>query len=62
MQRPLSEHIAFLEHKSKALRAALADPDRSAAERVNLRLDIDMAERALKLFQKAFDLERQISR
>jgi hypothetical protein len=61
MQRPLSEHIAYLEHKSATLRVAIADPDRTAAERVNLRMDLDMAERALSFFRKAFDLERRIS-
>ena len=61
MQRPLSEHIAYLEHKSETLKAALADPDRTAEERVSLRTDLDMAERALTFFRKAFDLERRIS-
>ena len=61
MHRPLSEHIAYLEHKSEAIKAALNDPGRTAADRVNLRMDLDLAERALSSFRKALDLERRIS-
>jgi hypothetical protein len=62
MQRPLSEHIAYLERKVEAIRRALSDPDLGDLEKADLRLDLDMAERALAHFHKAFDLEQRVSR
>jgi hypothetical protein len=61
MQRPLREHIAYLEQKSEAIKQSLLDPDRSTSEKLQLHIDLDMAQRALGFFRKAFDLEQQIS-
>ena len=61
MLRPLSEHIAHLEQKIEAFKSALAAPALNDAERVDLRLDLDLAERALAHFRKAFELEQRLS-
>ena len=62
MQQTLQEHISHLEEKIAALKAALTDPNRSEAEKMYLRLDLDLAERALAHFRKAFDLEQRLSK
>lgn len=60
MHRSLREHITQLEQRIESLEAALADPDRTTTEKVDLRLDLEIAERALTYFRKAFELEQRI--
>lgn len=59
MERPLKEHIAFLEKRQQELR----DLDRGIlgdTERALLDSDIQSAELALSYYRKALDLERQL--
>jgi len=60
MERPLKEHIAFLEQRVQELQS---DINRNLLTKVELdRLDseIEAAELALTYYRKAFDLERQL--
>jgi len=60
MQLPLHEHISYLERRVQTLKTALADADHSAAEKMDLRIDLDLAERALSHFRRAFELEQRL--
>jgi len=61
MQRTLQEHIAHLEQRIEFFKKELGEQSRSPQERASLRVDLDIAERALVYFRKAFELERKIS-
>jgi hypothetical protein len=61
MQRSLQEHIAHLEQRIDFFKQQLKDPDHSPREHASLQIDLDIAERALVYFRKAFELERKIS-
>lgn len=62
MQRPLQEHIAFLEEKIVRLKAEANDASRSAEERYQASLDLGIAERAIVHFRQAYKLEQQVAR
>jgi len=62
MQRPLRDHIAYLEQKIALMKAQSSDPHCSHAEKGQFAIDIDIAERALVYFRKAFELEMKISK
>ncbi|HLY42469.1 MAG TPA: hypothetical protein VKR52_14740 [Terracidiphilus sp.] len=61
MQRTLAEHIAYLEQRIAALKNELENPSRTPMEKVELKIDLGIAERSLAHFQKAFALERKLS-
>lgn len=61
MKRTLQEHISSLEQKIQTLRAQCDDLARPSDERLALTVDLDLAERALEHFRKAFELEQRIS-
>ena len=60
MQQTLQEHLSNLEKKIAGIEAALREPGRSKDEKMNLRLDLDLAARALAHFRRAFDLENRL--
>jgi len=61
VDRPIKDHIAHLEQKIEQLKAKLADPHRTDAEKVVARIDLGIAERAITHYRKALELEGQIS-
>ena len=61
MQRTLHEHITSLELKIAILRAQQDDLGRTAAERYQSAIDLELAEKALATFRKAIQLEQKIS-
>jgi hypothetical protein len=61
MLRPLQEHIARLEEKIRVLSARSNDIDWTAADRFQVTVDLDLAERALDHFRKAYELEQKIN-
>ena len=60
MQLPLHEHISYLERRVQTIKAALADADHNAAGEMDLRIELDLAERALSHFRRAFELEQRL--
>jgi len=62
MQQTLQQHLSNLEKKIAGIEAALNEPGRNKDEKMDLRLDLDLAERALAHFRRAFDLESRLSR
>jgi hypothetical protein len=62
MQRPLQDHIAYLEQRIEILKAQQSDAERTAGERLQSSIDLRIAERALVHFRKAFELEQRVSR
>jgi hypothetical protein len=58
MQRSLQEHIARLEEKIIVLKKELRDPDLADYQRSERELALKNAEEALRLFRKAYELER----
>jgi 5-bromo-4-chloroindolyl phosphate hydrolysis protein len=52
MQRPLREHITFIEQKIETLKAKLASAELSETEKRYLTTDLGIAERALAHFKK----------
>ncbi|WP_109487521.1 hypothetical protein [Occallatibacter savannae] len=60
MERTLAEHICKLQGKVKALRQALKNDALSVHERLKIQIDLHIAERALDLYRKAYDLEREL--
>jgi len=61
MQRTLQEHIAFLEERIAKLEVQAIDLNRTAAERYQSSVDLSTAQSALLYFQKAYELEQDIS-
>ena len=61
MQRPLREHIAYLEEKIENIKRRSAEFDRTEAEKSEMQIDLGIAERALVHFQKAFELEQRLT-
>ena len=61
MQRPLREHIVYIEQKIETLKAKLENDQLPASEREAVVMDLGIAERALLLFRKAFELEQKLS-
>ena len=60
MDRPVREHIHFLEQRLEQLNRDIMDDARNKAERNRLEAEIRAAEMALTYFRKALELERQI--
>ena len=61
MERPLREHLAYLERKIENLKAEQNNPDRTAGERYQASIDLGIAERALVCFRQAYELEQKVS-
>jgi len=61
VERPLREHVAYLEQKIDSLKAQQSDPDRTAGERYQASIDLGIAERALIYFRQAYELEQKVS-
>jgi hypothetical protein len=59
MQRPFHEHIAYLQHKIRALESQLKEPDRTAEERSLIRADLRVAQLSLVHYQKAHEQEQR---
>ena len=62
MQRTLQDHIDVLERKVANLRVLQYDIGCTAGERHQAALDLELSEKALALFLKAFALEQRISK
>jgi len=61
MEQTLREHIGKLETKIVNLRQ-LRDADTPAFQRTEQELDLANAERALRLFHKAYEFEQRLKR
>jgi hypothetical protein len=61
MDRPLNEHIAQLELRLQTLNKELMDFARTLEERNRIESEIRVANMALDYYQKALELESQIS-
>ena len=61
MQRPVREHISYLEQKIEALGILATDPARTPVEQREAIIDLGIAERALVHFRRAIALEEEIS-
>lgn len=60
MQRPLQEHLLYLETRIEELKKKLRDNSLAKAEKETAQIDLGIAERALIHFQKAFELEQKL--
>ena len=60
MQRPLKEHVANLEEKIIVLKRELRDDSLAGFQRSEREIALSNAEEALRLFRKAYDLERRL--
>jgi hypothetical protein len=60
MDRPLKDHIAYLEQKIENLKAQHDDLDLTAGERYQAVIDLELAERALACFREARELEKKV--
>ena len=60
MQRPLHDHILYLEERVQILRAELTEPRRFARERERIESELNVAETALAHYRAAIDLEQNI--
>lgn len=62
MQSTLREHITRLEEKIVGLKRELREPGLSEYQRSEREIDLSNAEEALRLFRRAYDLERKVVR
>jgi hypothetical protein len=62
MQRTLSEHVESLDEKVETLKIQQYDPERTAAERHQASLDLELAEKALACLLTAYELEQKMSK
>ena len=60
MDRPLKDHIAFLEQRIVHLKVVQDDLGRTAEERYQAVIDLGFAESALASFRQACELERRV--
>jgi hypothetical protein len=60
LQRPLHEHIIFLEQRIQELRDQLTVSDPGGEELVRIRAQIQTAELSLAHFRAAYDLEQKL--
>jgi hypothetical protein len=61
MERPLKEHISFLESRVLKLNRLVMENMRTQAERNRLEAEIRAADLALAYYRKALELEKKIS-
>jgi hypothetical protein len=61
VQRPLQDHIAYLEQKIVILNKELVDTTKTLLQRNEIKIDLGIAERSLVHFRKAFELEKRLS-
>lgn len=62
MDRPLRDHIAYLEEKIESLRTRQNDISITAGERYQAVEDIRIAESALAYFRHAYALEQRVQK
>jgi hypothetical protein len=62
MERPVKEHIYFLERRVQKLNRLIMDNTRTQEERNRLESEIRAAQLALDHYRKALEVERQVSR
>jgi uncharacterized protein YlxW (UPF0749 family) len=62
MERPVKEHIYFLERRVQKLNRLIMDNTRTQEERNRLESEIRAAQLALDHYRKALELERQVRR
>jgi hypothetical protein len=62
MDRPLNEHLSFLENRVQTLNRLLMANSQTQAERNRLESEIRAAELALTHYRKAVELEKQVGR
>ena len=60
MNKPLKEHIAFLETRQEELHREMMDETRTRAERNRIESEIRAAELALIYYRKALEIEQQL--
>jgi len=60
MDRPLRDHIAYLETRLQELNAQIMENRRTQIERNRLESEIRAAELALNYYRKALELERKL--
>lgn len=60
MDRPLKDHIAYLERKIENLKAQQDDMKLTSGERYQATIDLGFAESALASFRQAYDLEQKL--
>jgi hypothetical protein len=60
MERPLKEHISFLESRVQELNRLIMQNSRTQAECNRLEAEIRAAELALAYYRKAFEMEKRI--
>lgn len=61
MERPLKEHISFLETQVQKLNADVMNNSRTQAERNRIEAEIRATELALVYYRKALELEKRVS-
>ena len=61
MQRTLQEHVTALEQKVALLKMQQTDLERTSGERYQAALDLEIAEKALAHFKRAYELEQKIA-
>ena len=61
MQRPLRDHVAYLEQKIVLLNKELEEPTKTLLQKNEIKVDLGIAERSLVHFRKAFELEQRLS-
>jgi hypothetical protein len=62
MERPVREHINFLERRVQKLNRLIMDNMRTQEERNRLESEIRAAQLALDHYRRALELERQVRR
>jgi len=62
MERPVKEHIYFLERRVQKLNRLIMDNTRTQEERNRLESEIRAAQLALDHYRKALEMERQVRR
>ena len=60
MLRPLRDHLVSLELRLQTLRDELTRPNLTAPERKQIEITMRTSELALRLYMKAFELERKV--
>ncbi len=61
MDRPLREHISFLERRIRELNSSLMEESRTLAERNGFEAEIRAAELALAHYRAALELEKKLT-